>query len=209
MSRYPRAVCAESELLSAYLDEELLAAEVRAVENHLAACGGCQAELNGLRSVVERLHGLQRATPPPVLAEAVARRVAMEPRPRGLLARLEAAMRRLPVEPATLLTFGVVVALAAILALFLAGVEESERPSGFAADGRELEVVSVIVGGRAFDRVGALWRERGTGEPDRTLAAASPEAGAMLSDPRLRRLLDGSEGIVLSVGEGGAVLIEP
>jgi hypothetical protein len=119
-------------------------------------------------------------------------------------------MRRLPVEPATLLTFGVVVALAAILALFLAGVEESARPSGFAADGRELEVVSVIVGGRAFDRVGALWRERGTGEPDRTLAAASPEAEALLSEvPRLRRLLEGSEGIVLRAADGRTVLIEP
>jgi len=210
MSRYPRAVCAETDRLSAYLDGELAAAEERAVEKHLAACGGCRAELEGLRTVVERLHGLQRATPPPVLAEAVARRVAMEPRPRGLLARFEAAMRRLPVEPATLLTFGVVVALAAILALFLAGIEESGRPAGFEEDAAELEVVSVIVGGRAFDRDGALWRERGAGEPELTFDAGSPEARAILAEtPRLRRLLASSEGIVLRAAGGRSVLIEP
>lgn len=210
MNRYPRAVCAETDLLSAYLDGELPAAEERAVEKHLAVCGGCRAELEGLRAVVERLHGLQRATPPPVLAEAVARRVAMEPRPRGLLGRVEAALRRLPIEPATLVTFGVVVALAAILALFLAGIEESERPAGFDEEGVALEVRSVIVGGRHFDRDGALWRERGAGEPEATLPAGSPEARAILAEaPPLRRLLDSSEGLVLRAADGRTVRIEP
>jgi anti-sigma factor RsiW len=210
MTMSHRAACADPDLLSAYLDGELAAAEEREVAKHLAACAGCRAELEGLRAVVRHLHGLQRATPPPVLAETVARRVALESPPRGLLARLEAAMRRLPVEPATLLAFGVVVALAAILALFLAGLEESERPPAFQEDGVELQVVSVVVGGRTFDRDGALWRERGTAEPERTLAAGAPEAEALLAEtPRLRRLIASSEGIVLRAADGRTVLIEP
>lgn len=211
--RFPRA-CADPELLSAYLDGELPPERERTVEEHLAACPGCRSELDGLRSVVEHLRRLERAAPPPVLGQAVARRVALEGRPRNLVERLEAALRRLPVDPATLVTFGVVVALAAILALFLAGLQESERRPISPADPDTgvsgLEVVTVVVGGRTFDRDGALWRERGAGSPVATLPAGSPEAEAILdAEPRLRRLLPGTDALVLRAPDGRTVRLEP
>lgn len=207
-------VCADPELLSAYLDGELPAGREREVEEHLAACPGCRAELDGLRSVVDHLRRLERAAPPQVLGQAVARRVALEARPRNLVDRLEAALRRLPVDPATLVTFGVVVALAAILALFLAGIQESERRPISPADPDTgvsgLEVVTVVVGGRTFDRDGALWRERGAGRPEATLPADSPEAEAIFAaDPRLRRLLPGADALVLRAPDGRTVRLEP
>jgi len=215
-ARPPRgpAACADPELLSAYLDGELPPARERQVEAHLAACPGCRAELDGLRSVVERLRHLERAAPPQVLGQAVARRVALEARPRGLVARLEAALRNLPLDPATLVTFGVVVALAAILAVFVAGLQESERRPVSAADPETgaagLEVVTVVIGGRTFDRDGALWRERGAGPAEATLPAASPEAEAILdAEPRLRRLLPGADALVLRAPDGRTVRIVP
>lgn len=208
------AACADPELLSAYLDGELPPARERQVEAHLAGCPGCRAELDGLRAVVDHLRRLERAAPPQVLGQAVARRVALEARPRGLVARLEAALRRLPMDPATLVTFGVVVALAAILALFVTGLQESERRPVSPADPETgaagLEVVTVVIGGRTFDRDGALWRERRAGPPEATFAAGSPEAGAILdSDPRLRRLLPGADALVLRAPDGRTVSIRP
>lgn len=206
------AICADENLLSGYLDGELDAAEERAVEDHLASCPGCRAHLDGLRSVVARLHGLQRATPPAALGRAVARRVALEARPVGLLGRLEAALRRLVVDPATLLSFGTVMALVAIAAVFVASVEESRgRPVAAepGADWSGVELVSVVVGGRVFEREGAVWRELGAGEAARSVAAGSPEGEAILGElPRLRGLLEGAEGIVLVTGEG-TVRLQP
>lgn len=213
-ARTEAIACAPPELLSAYLDGELPAERERAVEEHLAGCSGCRAELDGLRSVVERLRRLDRAAPPPVLGRSVARRVALESRPRGLVDRLEGALARLPLDPATLVTFGVVVALAAILALFVAGLQESERRPVSEADPNspvsDLEVVTVIVGERTFDRDGAVWRERGASPPEATLAADSPEAEAILAaEPRLRRLLPGADALVLRAPDGRTVRIEP
>lgn len=206
------AVCADQSLLSAYLDGELAVAEERAVEDHLAACPGCRADLDVLRSVVARLHDLQRATPPAALGHAVARRVALEARPAGLFGRLEAALRRWVVEPGTLVLFGTVVALAAIATVFAVGVEESNgRPVAAerGADWSGVELVSVVVGGRQFERDEPVWRERGVGEAVRRVAAGSPEGEEILAAlPRLRELLRSSEGIVMR-GEGGAIRLEP
>lgn len=214
MSARSASACARVYDLSAYLDGELAAPQQRSVEAHLARCRRCRTDLDRLRRVVERVQSLQRATPPPALAETVARQVALETGRRGLLERLEGALRRLPVEPATLLTFGVVVALAAILALFVAGLQESDRrPATRAEPGQDysgLEVVTVLVEGRTFDRDGALWLQRGTGEPERRLEADSPEAEALFdSEPRLRRLLRGSEGLVLRAPDGATLRIDP
>lgn len=49
-----------NEWLNAYLDGELGNSRLRQVEAHLAGCGACRAELDGLRA----LSGLLRATPP-------------------------------------------------------------------------------------------------------------------------------------------------
>lgn len=206
------AVCADESLLSAYLDGELPAAEERAVEDHLAGCPGCRADLAGLRAVVSRLHDLQRATPPAALGHAVARRVALEARPAGLFGRLEAALRRWVVDPGTLVLFGTVLALAAIATVFAVSVEESNRRPVAAergADWSGVELVSVVVGGRQFERDGVVWRERGVGAAERTVAAGSAEGEAILAGlPRLRELLRSSEGIVMR-GEEDVVWLQP
>ena len=215
------------DLFSAYVDGELAAEERRAVEDHLAACPGCRAELDGLRRVASRLRSLERSAPPPLLADRVARRVAVAARQPGLVVRIEDALRRLPVESATLMVFGVIVALTAITALFVAGVEEAEhatqdRPPAAVAGaatsragaGGDLRITTAVVHGRVFDRDGGLWRERhleaGAGETAPRFGADDPAVRELLaSQPRLRDLLAGSDGIVLEDGTGSVIRIEP
>lgn len=64
--------------LSAYVDGELRVAEVRRLEDHLAACGDCRAELENL----QKLHGLvhhyfedARPEVPPVMWPGVRARI--------------------------------------------------------------------------------------------------------------------------------------
>jgi anti-sigma factor RsiW len=215
MSGATHAIHDDLDLLSSYIDGELSEPERRAVEDHVAVCPGCRAELDGLRRVVERLRSLEREAPPPVLAERVARRVAVAGRPTGLVARVERALRRVPVESSTLVIFGVVVALAAITALFVAGLDESDRVRRQGSETvvereGDLQVLSAHVGDRVLDRDGSLWRERGAGEPVRTVTADSPEAADLFeAEPRLRDLLAGSEGIILLGADGDPLLVRP
>ncbi len=210
MTRALRVVHAEPDRLSAYLDGELPAADVRALEEHVEGCPSCRAELDGLAAVVGTLRRLERQAPPPVLAGQVTRRLDVEGRPVGLVARVEAALQRWKVEPGTLVTFGVVVALAAMLALLGSSLEESARRREAArAEWSGLELVTAVVGDHRFDRDGALWREVGAGEPEVRLAPDTPEARAILdATPRLRDLLAHSEGVVLADAQGRTVLIE-
>jgi hypothetical protein len=204
------AICADENLLSAYLDGELAASEERAVEDHLASCPGCRADLDGLRSVVERLDGLQRATPPGARGHAVARREAVEARPAGLFGRMEAALRRMVVDPGTLVLFGTVLARAAIATVFAVSVENSNGRPVAAEQGQDwtgVEVAGVVVAGRHFEREGGLWRERGAGEPQRTVTASSAEGEALLAElPRLRELLANADGITMQTDEGTILL---
>lgn len=218
---------------SAYLDGELPSDERRAVEAHVAACPGCRAELDGLRRVASRLRSLERTAPPPLLADQVARRVAVAARQPGLVVRIEDALRRLPVESSTLMFFGVVVALSAIAALFVSGVEDADRVRSTAAgtvqsatdtgggtvaatvgSDEDLRVTTAVVHGRVFDRDGALWRERhlepGNGDQARRLSADDPAIQELLEEaPRLRDLLVGSEGVLLEDATGSVLWIEP
>ncbi len=208
-ARALRLVHAEPDRLSAYLDGELAAEEAREIEEHVAGCPGCRAELDGLAAVVGTLRRLEREAPPQVLAQRVTRRVAVEGRRADLIARIEAALQRWNVEPGTLVTFGVVIALAAMLALLGSSLEEAGRRRG--AMEREwsgLHLVTAVVGDHRFDRDGGLWREVGSGEPEVRLAADSPEARAILAaTPRLGDLLAHSEGVVLVDADGRTVLI--
>lgn len=204
-----------AEILSAYLDGELPAGERKALEAHVAICPGCRAELASLRTVIERLRRLERAAPPSVLAQQVARRVALETRQPGMVARLEAALAGLPLDSATLLNFGVVLALAAILGLFVLALESPGPPEAPAAAdtadaaGAGYAVVGVVVGERTFDRDGSFWRERGAGDPVATWRAGDPAAVALLAgEPRLADLLGSADGIVLHHGDG-TILLQP
>jgi anti-sigma factor RsiW len=64
------------DLLSAYLENDLGASEHAALEEHLAGCATCAADVEGLRETVALLRGLPDPEPPPFLATRVMARIA-------------------------------------------------------------------------------------------------------------------------------------
>ena len=67
-----------TEQLSAYLDRELGIAEMRQLDAHFNACSDCGAHLVSMRRVLNGLGRVQRAAPPPVIAQQIRRRMAVE-----------------------------------------------------------------------------------------------------------------------------------
>lgn len=64
---------ADTELLSAYLDQEIDLVDSRALEAHLKTCRACRGRLSELQGVVASLGRLEREAPPPWLAQRVRR----------------------------------------------------------------------------------------------------------------------------------------
>lgn len=64
--------------LSAFLDGDLAPDAAARVEHHLAECPVCRAELAALRRVVDWLHDLPAAEPPPTLAPRIFAQIAAE-----------------------------------------------------------------------------------------------------------------------------------
>lgn len=116
---------ATAEVLSAYLDHELLADESVELEEHLESCSDCAARLAGMRSVVTRLHQLERLAPPNALDQLVARRIALSDEPRSLLDRLEDGLSGFQRQSNMLMLFAVVIALAVIMLLFAHALERA------------------------------------------------------------------------------------
>jgi len=92
-SRLPQH--ANTELLSAYLDDEVGLVEARALESHLESCDACRARLRGLRGVVHQLSALERPAPPPWLITQVRREVLYTPK-ESVWARLGRALMQVP-----------------------------------------------------------------------------------------------------------------
>lgn len=209
--------------LSAYLDGELIGDDVSRVERHLEDCPACRAELAGLRRVVRQLERTRRAAPPPLLAEAVARRVALEGTNVGLLERVERALGRVPLDSNLFLGFAMVLALSGLVLAYAMGVQgRADAPAGSPGDAAAgaaaqwvagdhgLQVLRADIAGRTFDRRGSLWVERGAGEGDvsRRIAVGSAAAEDLFAaSPRLRELTVGSGGVVLLDDSRQAVLI--
>ena len=207
-----------TESLSAYLDRELPGSRVREVERHLEDCPGCRADLESLSRVVRRLQAVQRVAPPPLLAGDVARRVALDRRPRSLLERLESRLSGQPFQSQIFNTFALVMALAAILYIFAFSLDLIERkripvrvvsPEASAEFFRQHEIsigVRSEVADRVFHREGDLWREEGAaGAPEAELAASSPEGLAVQErHPELGVLLGQGEAVILR--DGGRVV---
>lgn len=118
---------ATTDLLSAYLDGELPAGDGERVEAHLGRCPSCRAELDSLRRVVDTLRRLDRAAPPPALEQHVARRIALEGRRTGLLARFEDEAALFRPRIAALMPFMLAFALAAMLFFFALTLVEMEH----------------------------------------------------------------------------------
>jgi hypothetical protein len=204
-----------TESLSAYLDRELPGNRVREVERHLEDCPRCRADLESLSRVIRRLQAVQRVAPPPLLAGDVARRVALDGRPRSLVERIESRLSGQPFQSNIINTFALVMALAAILYLFAFSLDLIERkqipvrvvsPEASAEFFRQHEIAIGMrseVADRVFHREGDLWREDGAaGEPDAELAASSPEGLAVQErNPELGVLLGQGEAVILRDGD--------
>ncbi|MEM7483029.1 MAG: zf-HC2 domain-containing protein [Acidobacteriota bacterium] len=120
---------ASTDLLSAYLDGELSADDSQRIAEHVADCPACRADLASLRRVIDRLRRVERAAPPPVLAQHVQRRVALEGRPQGLVDRLENRLGRFGGDSSILSMLGVILALLLFIYLFSVGVERERGRS--------------------------------------------------------------------------------
>jgi len=86
---------AKTELLSAYLDDEIGLVEARALESHLESCDDCRARLRALRGVIHQLSALERPAPPPWLITQVRREVLYKPK-ESVWARLGRALMQVP-----------------------------------------------------------------------------------------------------------------
>ncbi len=201
----------DPDLLSAYVDGELTSREAARVEAHLGDCPGCSARLDGLHRVVRALGRLERAAPPTVLAQRVEHRVALEARRSSLMERLEGALGRRTLDSPILVSFVLVLALAAIVYLF-SGVA-GRRPRGDvslrvtpAEAARELlrAVEITEAGGHRFQLHGGVWREVDLGEraPDETVQLGGAGGAAFRErHPWLDDLLAEGEAVVFRDGD--------
>jgi anti-sigma factor (TIGR02949 family) len=108
------------ERFSEYLDGELTPEERAALEEHLAACTGCRAELEALRRTVQAVASLPRRTAPEGLAARVAAEIRAEtasPRPKAITVLWA---RALPIAAMLLIVLGIT---------FLVGYEGAVRRS--------------------------------------------------------------------------------
>ncbi|MEM9558449.1 MAG: hypothetical protein AAGC60_29625 [Acidobacteriota bacterium] len=196
MSR--RAGKIDAETLSAYLDGELAADEVRGVEAALEREPSARRQLDGLRRVSTHMRRVQRVAPPSTLQQDVARRIVLEGRHTSLLDRVESGLHRVGGESPMLAMFALVISLAVIVLVFAQAVDRTREallPVRFedsladetdAVDLRRAR--QVIVAGRLFERRGDLWVEDGIFVPaDRVVQLASPTGQILLErHPELR-----------------------
>jgi hypothetical protein len=214
-----RAAHLDPDLLSAYLDRELPARERARVEDHLADCPGCRARLDGLDRAVRALARLERAAPPPTLAQRVERRAAVESARPGLLAGLEARLSTVDPQSPLLVAFTVTIALAVILYLFTLWAaspprgDVSLRPAPADAARPLLErVEGRPLGGREFVRRGEEWREVAVlgAVPERPIEAGSDAAADLLArHPWLAELADEGRTVVFRDDGGEVVALRP
>ena len=200
---------APTELLSAFLDGELPAGDGRSVEEHLTRCPSCRAELASLTRVVESLRRLERAAPPPALAQHVQRRIALATPRANALGRLEDELTRLRPLIAILMPFAVVVALAAILYFFASTLDrlENRGPAiviptrevarAYREPGTEAPPVRRDAGGRTFERTADAWRQLDLPPaPPREVPPGTPEAATLLAaHPWLADLLADADAV--------------
>jgi anti-sigma factor RsiW len=204
----------DPDLLSAFLDRELPAREQARVEDHLADCPGCRARLDGLDRAVRALARLERAAPPPSLAQHVERRVALEVDRRGWVADVERRLSTFAPQSPLLVGFTLTIALAVILYLYTVWAatpqrsDVSLRPAPAEAARSLLDrVEGRRLGGRELVRRGDEWREVSAlgAVPERTVALGSEEASELVArHPWLAELV--AEGTTVVFRDGDEVV---
>jgi hypothetical protein len=99
-------------LLSQYIDDALDAPTKKTVQDHLAFCKACQAELTSLKTLVGELRSLEQIKAPDDFLEGVHKRISPAPRPKGLLKRLFFPLRiKIPLELAAAVAVAAMVVL--------------------------------------------------------------------------------------------------
>lgn len=120
-----------AEVLSAYLDKELVGHESELAEDHLSDCPDCRQRLDRLRRVVSRLHRVDAAVVPPYLAARIPALISGEARPKSLVDRFEARLQRLYFPLSwTSLAFGLVMILVLTVYYFVWAVDRHEASVG-------------------------------------------------------------------------------
>lgn len=112
---------AELAELSSYLDGELPGGRQQELEEHVRSCARCRDRLTGLERTVTRLREIGRESPPSELGGLVHRRLALEHRRPGRLRAIEQWLERWRPAPALIAGAAVVVALAAIVQIYISG----------------------------------------------------------------------------------------
>ena len=212
---------ATAEVLSAYLDQQLVEREARQLEEHLGTCPECHVRLESLRKVVQSLHNLTQIEPPLTLQATVARRIALTDESPTLLDRFEEGMSLLNRQNPILAMFGVVIALVLFIYLFsytlhlrnerLAGTIPVifQDPPAVAAAGETAHQRTVA--GRTLALIEEdLWVEQGVSAEavSRVILINSAEGRAFLAlHPDLSDLAELGQSLVLAV-EGEVVRLD-
>jgi hypothetical protein len=200
-----------TEQLSAYLDRELGIAEMRQLDAHFNACSDCGARLVSMRRVVNGLGRVQRAIPPPAIAQQIRRQIATEtitpasPFRRLLFLFSDLARRRS-------LQTSVAMALTLVLCVSLVGHGVgSNRP---AANEEVLEVVETYPGAPlalppTTSEVAGLkfvWTEA-AGWVQKGLEREKPRALVDTQSPEGQALLTKYENLEVLLAEGDPVVL--
>ncbi|HEX6899601.1 MAG TPA: zf-HC2 domain-containing protein [Thermoanaerobaculia bacterium] len=200
---------ATTEQLSAYLDRELGAVELRQLEAHYASCEECSARLASMRRVVRGLDSIGRAVPPPALRQQIRRQVmtqAMMP-PTGLRAVFERfCLHLLPPQPSV--RTAAVMGLALVVGLFVYNhiptgpVEPQEDVIAGAYDDTPISspITTSKVAGREFIWTDSGWIQRG-------LEGKAPEVHVEAGSPQGKALLNKYSGLEWLLADGSPVLL--
>ncbi|MGH9382324.1 MAG: anti-sigma factor family protein [Thermoanaerobaculia bacterium] len=212
--------------LSSYLDGELHDELRHELEAHVRSCASCRQRLAGLERTVGRLREVGRESPPGRLASQIHHRLIVEHRRPGRLQAIERWLAEWRPTPALIASAALVVALAAILQIFVTGgailrqreqateappppaapapqaEEQSLEPSGdarAAVASRPREHI-LVLGDRRFQLRRGAWIEESVldREPDHSLTWAEARAeGLVAAAPELEPLVDGPRPVVL------------
>lgn len=203
---------ATTEQLSAYLDRELGAVELRQLEAHYASCEECRAHLASMQRVVRSLDNIGRATPPPALRQQIRRQVITQATapPHGLRAAFERfRMYMLTMQP-TLRTASAM-GLALVVGLFAVNhindprpVEAQEPQENVTVGAYDDTPISPIttseVAGREFIWTDSGWIQRG-------LEGKAPEAQVEAGSPQGKALLSRYSDLALLLADGSPVFL--
>ena len=151
-----------AETLSSYLDEQVSLEEARWVAGHLEQCGRCRDRLEGLRRVMEGLQALEPVAPPRGLGLALQQHLARATPPFAQRDRRRVGVTRTLSQPFVLASFGIIIALAVIVLLFLQALEGRQVPGDSKTSPRPAQLrdgTLALVGERTFERLDGGWVE--------------------------------------------------